>query len=190
MALGIGVAVLLASLWGVMLGLVTAVVARRLMSRLESRASRERRLALERQFPEVCDLLAATLASGAAVPMAIAAVGRATQSPGRDELARVLAALRLGAPPARAWQEAVVAPEFSRLQRAFERSAVSGAPLADVLTALARDERRRRRSAVEVAARAAGVRAVGPLAACFLPAFILLGIVPVVASMAVQLFES
>ncbi len=189
-ALGIGIAVLLASLWGVVLGLLAAVVVRRLTGRLESRAARDRRIALEQQLAEVCDLLAATLASGAAVPDAIAAVGRACASPANEELARVLAALRLGAAAAQAWQDAQVAPEFARLQRAFERSAVSGAPLADVLTAVARDERRRRRAAVEVAARSAGVRAVGPLAACFLPAFILLGVVPVVASMAVQVFAS
>ena len=44
--------------------------------------------------------------------------------------------------------------------------------------------RRDRQRAVEVAAQAAGVRAVAPLAACFLPAFLLLGVVPVVASLA------
>jgi hypothetical protein len=42
---------------------------------------------------------------------------------------------------------------------------------------------------VEVAARSAGVRSVAPLAACYLPAFILLGIVPVVASMATDMFS-
>jgi hypothetical protein len=43
---------------------------------------------------------------------------------------------------------------------------------------------------VEVAARTAGVRAVIPLVACFLPAFILLGVVPVVAGLANELIGS
>lgn len=188
--LGIGIAVLLASFWGVVLGLVAVVVTRRFTSRLESRASRESRLQLERQLPEICDLLAATLASGAAVQRSIAAVAHASTPPASLELLRVVAALDLGASPARAWQEAMAAPELRRVSAAFERSAVSGAPIAEVLKSLARDERRRRRSAVEVAARSAGVRAVAPLAACFLPAFVLLGIVPVVASMAIEVFAS
>lgn len=186
--LGIGIAVLLASFWGAVIGLVAVVVTRRFMNRLESRTSRHRRMRLERQLPEVCDLLAATLASGAPVQAALAAVAKASEPPASEELLRVVAALNLGASPATAWREAVVVPEFIRVQASFERSAVSGAPIADVLTALARDERRRRKSAVEIAARSAGVRAVAPLAACFLPAFILLGIVPVVASMAIEVF--
>ena len=186
--LGLGVAVLLASTWGVALGLVVAVLARRFTSRLESGASRERRRQLECQLPEVCDLLSATIASGAAVHSALCAVADATANPAADELRRVVAALSLGATPATAWRDAVIAPEFQRVQAAFERSAASGAPIAEVLKALSRDERRRRKSAVEVAARSAGVRAIAPLAACFLPAFILLGIVPVVASMAIEVF--
>ena len=189
-ALGLGIAVVLASLWGVGIALAATVCTRRFMGRLESRASRERRLQLERQLSEVCDLLAATLVSGAAVPSALSAVAKAIAAPASEELARVVAALNLGASPATAWSDAVVAPEFDRVRKAFERSAVSGAPIAEVLTALSHDERRRRKSAVEVAARSAGVRAIAPLAACFLPAFILLGIVPVVASMAIEVFAS
>ena len=188
--LGLGIAVVLASWWGVVIAMAAVVLTRRLTGRLESRASRDRRLQLERQLCEVCDLLAATLASGASVPSALTAVAKATAAPASDELERVVAALNLGASPASAWKDAVVAPEFHRVRAAFERSAVSGAPVAEVLKALSRDERRRRKSAVEVAARSAGARAIAPLAACFLPAFILLGIVPVVASMAIEVFAS
>ena len=40
-----------------------------------------------------------------------------------------------------------------------------------------------RRAAVEARAKAVGVRTVIPLGLCFLPAFLLLGIVPVVAGL-------
>ncbi len=189
-SLGLGIAVLLASFWGVVLALAAVVVTRRFTSRLESRSDRDRRMHMERQVPEVCDLLAATLASGASAHSAISAVARASQAPASEELLRVTAALRLGASPSSAWTQAVTSPEFARISAAFQRSAVSGAPIAEVLKSVARDERRRRRSTVEIAARSAGVRAVAPLAACFLPAFVLLGIVPVVASMAVEVFAS
>jgi pilus assembly protein TadC len=62
----------------------------------------------------------------------------------------------------------------------------SGAPLADMVAAVADDQRRRRRWSAEAAARRAGVQAVGPLVLCFLPAFVLLGVVPVVLSIAAE----
>jgi len=189
-SLGLGIAVLLASSWGMVLGLLAAVITRRLTSRLESREARDRRRQLQRQLPSVCDLLAATLASGAPLLSAVSAVAKASDPPAAQDLQRVVAALRLGASQASAWQEAALGPEFARVSAAFQRSAVSGAPIAEVLKSVAGDERRRRRTAVEVAARSAGVRAVAPLAACFLPAFVLLGIVPVVASMAIEVFAS
>jgi hypothetical protein len=54
---------------------------------------------------------------------------------------------------------------------------------------VAEDQRDEARSRAEAAARAAGVRSVAPLVACFLPAFILIGIVPVVASLALPLLQ-
>ena len=64
------------------------------------------------------------------------------------------------------------------------RASTTGAPLAATVMAVADDERERARWDAEAAARRAGVRAVGPLAACFLPAFVLIGVVPVVAGVA------
>ena len=64
--------------------------------------------------------------------------------------------------------------------RAVARAAGTGAPLADSVRRLAADERERARWAALERARRAGVQAVGPLAACFLPAFVLVGVVPVV----------
>ena len=46
------------------------------------------------------------------------------------------------------------------------------------------DRMGRGRGCPDAAARAAGVRAVGPLAAAFLPAFLMIGVVPVVVSLA------
>lgn len=61
---------------------------------------------------------------------------------------------------------------------------VDGAALAPSLSRLARDQRRVARSAAAARARAAGIRALAPLGLCFLPAFILLGVVPAIAGIA------
>lgn len=54
--------------------------------------------------------------------------------------------------------------------------------LLDALNHHARAARQRRQAAWQVAARAVGVRSVLPLMTCFLPAFLLLGVVPSVVS--------
>jgi pilus assembly protein TadC len=61
--------------------------------------------------------------------------------------------------------------------------------LVDVLPVIAEELRRDARVRAEAAARSAGVRAVLPLVACFLPAFLLIGVVPVVASLAQSLWK-
>jgi hypothetical protein len=70
------------------------------------------------------------------------------------------------------------------LTRAVARSGATGAPLARTVREVAADERARQRAALEERARAVGVRAVAPLAVCFLPAFVLVGVVPVVVGIA------
>jgi len=168
---------------------VSLVVVPRFVGRMESRSERRRREALARQGPVVADLLAATLSSGAPMRSALAAVGGALTEPARGNLLAVVSALDLGADPVEAW--AVLADDdvLGAVAGAVVRSARTGAPLSSLLSRLADDMRRDRRAMVEVAARTAGVRAVVPLAACFLPAFILLGVVPVVAALAGQLLS-
>ncbi|MDP1878417.1 MAG: type II secretion system F family protein [Actinomycetota bacterium] len=156
----------------------------RLAGRLESRASRDRKARLLAQAPVLADLLAATLASGAAVDAAVGAVAGAVGEPAAGALRPVTGALALGADPVRAWSSLAGDPALGAVADAFARSAASGASLASVLARVADDARREHAAAVEVAARSAGVRAVLPLAACFLPAFLLLGVVPVVAALA------
>lgn len=183
-AIGVGVGGWL----GLILGAAALVVVPRLIGRLEPAHRRRRREALVRQAPEVVDLLAATLACGAAPAKSIEVVGRALGPPVQDDLAQVTAMLDLGALPDQAWSVLPAGHPLQAVAGAMRRSAHSGASLQAVLTGLADDLRRRSRLEVEVAARSAGVRAVGPLAACFLPAFVLLGVVPVVASFALSLF--
>jgi Flp pilus assembly protein TadB len=175
---------LLGGVVGIVAAAVVLLLVPRLLGRMESRAERVRRTALDRQAPLLADLLAATLATGATFRASLGAVAKAIGEPTAGALGPALVAMDLGADPVEAWRSCGGTGAHALVIDAVARSAESGAPVSRVLARLADDLRREHRVVVEVAARSAGVRAVAPLAACFLPAFVLLGVVPVVASLA------
>ena len=140
---------------------------------------------VQHDLPRAATLLAACLQAGSSPAASVHAVAAASDGPLGAILRPVAAALRLGVDPALAWAPACQrAACLRRLARGYVRAATTGAPLHDVLAAIADDERHRARASAESLARRAGVRAVGPLAACYLPAFFLIGIVPLVVSVA------
>lgn len=165
-------------------GVVVAVGCVRTLARLEPRAVRLRRARILAELPMAIDLLAACLRGGGAWHESVEAVADAVGGPLGAELAKVAARIRLGADPAEEWLALAGDPAFAPLARAAARAATGGAPVAATLARLARDQRRTARAAASARARTAGVRAVAPLGLCFLPAFVLLGIVPAVAGIA------
>lgn len=166
---------------GFVVGLVTAVVVDQVLARLEPQAARIRRERLAADLPLAADLLAACLRAGRPPTQAVEAVSAALAGPLGGELATVVAALRLGSGPATAWQRFLDDAALAPFGRGMVRVWDSGAPLADTLDRLADDARRARRTLAEQRARAVGVKAAAPLGLCFLPAFVLVGIVPLVA---------
>jgi Flp pilus assembly protein TadB len=166
-------------------GLLVTVGCVRVLSRLEPRAARLRRARIVAELPMAIDLLAACLRGGGAWHESVEAVADAVGGPLGTELSRVAARIRLGAEPAEEWLSLAAAdPALTPLGRAAARAATGGAPVATTLARLARDQRRTARAAAAAQARTAGVRAIAPLGLCFLPAFVLLGIVPAVAGIA------
>jgi pilus assembly protein TadC len=135
-----------------------------------------------RDLPVACDLLAVCLAAGIPVPGALAAVAAAVPGPLGGELQQVAGLARLGADAGRAWQGA--GPALEPLARALRRSETSGARAAPALQALAVELRASARAATDAAVRRAGVLILAPLGLCFLPAFVCLGIVPLVIGLA------
>jgi Flp pilus assembly protein TadB len=186
---GVGIAIGWGGILGWGLGIAVAVGAPFALGRLETRGDRRRREAMERQGADAADLLAACLASGAPIVPSVAAVARALGPPIDAPLGTLLASMALGTDAAAAWRQLASEPGMGALARAIGRSSESGAPLVQVLPGIADDLRRRNRAHVEAAARSAGVKAVAPLAACFLPAFLLVGVVPIVASLATPFFS-
>lgn len=132
------------------------------------------------------DLVAVALAAGAPVPTALAAVGAAWPGAAGDAVLRAARALELGAPWDVAWAGA---PRSARaVADALGPAWSAGASPVPLLRAGADRARAARRAATRTAAGRLGVRLVLPLGLCFLPAFLLLGLVPVVVSLAFGLF--
>jgi len=76
------------------------------------------------------------------------------------------------------------------LLRLARRSSVSGVALAEAVAALASQCRQDAAHTAAAAAERAAVLIAGPLGLCFLPAFVCLGIAPVVAGLAGDLLQS
>lgn len=180
---GLGLALVAGGVIGVVLGAVTAVVAAAVLRRLEPRALRATRERATSDLPVGVDLLAAGLAAGRPPDQVLAVVATAVGGPVATELDLVVARLRLGSDPSGLWQQVGASSgPLAPLGRTMARSLLSGAPMADGLRLLAQDLRTARRVALEGRARSVGVRAAAPLGLCFLPAFVIVGIVPSIAA--------
>jgi Flp pilus assembly protein TadB len=140
------------------------------------------RLAAAADLPIAVDLLAAALRAGAPPARAVEVVGEALGGPLGRRLVRVGTALRLGARPEEAWAPLTGVPGADRLRQAAVRSADSGAAMTGALARLADDLRAVRRARAEAGAQRLGVLVVLPVGLCFLPAFLLTGVVPVVVA--------
>lgn len=131
------------------------------------------------------DLLDAAIASGASLPRALGAVGGCAGGTDGEAMARASSALVMGADWPTAWAGAP-----RRLRPVVDGLAptwVTGSAPGPALRAAADHVRRERRSAAREAAGRLGVHLVLPLGLCFLPAFILIGLVPVMVSLGSEL---
>ncbi len=149
---------------------------------LESPSVTRARDQLARDLPVAVDLFAACAYVGRPPGQSLTIVARAIGGPLGVRLDEINARLALGADPYSEWKRVSGDDQLASLARTMLRTLESGAPLVDGLTRLAADRRRERRTHVQMRARTVGVKAAGPLAACFLPAFMLIGVVPTVAS--------
>lgn len=187
------VALLLPLPLGAVAGAVLAAAGPRVLARLEPRAVRAEREQLLADLPLALDLLASCLAGGAPLPAAATAVADAVPGPAGERLRAVAAALAVGSAPYDAWGrlagEAADDP-LAPAARALSRAAEGGAPVAAAVARLAADARAEAGARAEQAARRVGVLAVAPLGLCFLPAFVLLGVAPVVIGLAGPLLAS
>lgn len=158
-----------------------APLARRLAAR---RAASRLRAERASAAPAVIDLLGACLLAGLNPYRSLIRV--AERSPGalQTELARAAAELDTGRTPAaalRAVAERTRLDELRAAAAALEAAERWGAPPAEALAARAEALRSRARLTAEAEAGRAAVRLAFPLVFCFLPAFVLLVVIPTMA---------
>lgn len=133
------------------------------------------------------DLLAVALLAGLPAHLALVAVGDALEPSDPHAAAPLHAAasrIRLGATPAQAWREVPGSEQVAPVAPILARATDGGG---SVRAALGHAAQRMRSDAdAEALTRAerAAVLVAGPLGLCFLPAFVCLGIVPVVIGLA------
>lgn len=145
-------------------------------------SERRRRRELEGSVADVCELLAVCLEAGAPPRIALAEVAGVLDGPVAAELRRVGDRIELGVPEPEAWATLAGVPGYGALARDLARSVAHGTRLGDLVRRHAHDARREAAARALSRARSAGVRSVLPLMLCFLPAFLLVGVVPVLAS--------
>lgn len=142
-----------------------------------SRQQRSRDLA---EAAALADLLAACLAAGCPPVDAAEIAAQARTGPVAERLGTAATRIRAGADAAEAWRELADRPELAGLGRALARTAESGTAVVAAVHAEAQRHRAARRFAAEAALARLGVLAAIPLGLCFLPAFLCLGVIPVV----------
>ena len=131
------------------------------------------------------DLLAVCLRAGQPVSSAADVVSRHSPPALAAPLSRAAELLALGAEPSAAWATPADADDcYRELATLARRASRAGASLADGVAALADTTRDRAQLGALARAERAGVKISGPLGLCFLPAFVCLGIVPVVVGLA------
>lgn len=134
--------------------------------------------------PATFDLFAACLRAGLPVATAAEVVAPTAPASMAQSLRQAADLLSLGADAVTAWESAAADPATEALARMARRSARSGSSLSVSMTELAQQHRGQIEDTASAAAERAGVLISGPLGLCFLPAFICLGIVPVVVGLA------
>lgn len=136
--------------------------------------------------PPAADLFAAALASGLLPADAAIVVATAFGDPDpqraiaqiADRFAAAGRALRGGTDPELAWRALSVDAATAAVGAAALRAGRTGAPAAATVAKAARDSWSAAEQAAQAQIHSVAVRATAPLALCFLPAFILVGVAP------------
>ncbi len=172
--------VVLGPLAGIPVGTGLAVAVEVVLPRLETDRQRRRRAERLSALPLLLDLTAVSLRAGLSPGLALALAGEAIGGPLADELSSVAALSMLGADPADAWREFAGDPVLGVVARAVVRAGDSGSALATGFERVAAELRAGQSSAALARAHRVSVIAMLPLGLCFLPAFVCIGVVPVV----------
>lgn len=168
---------------GPLAGLAAAATVWTLAGRGETSAQRRVTEQARHDLPHLVGLASDALRAGLDPASALRHAAAALPGPAADRVLGHLHALGLGADPGTVWRDLVSDPALAPLGRALARAHDTGTPVADVVARLADQLASQARAEVEDRARRVGVRAAIPLGLCLLPAFVVLGIVPLAAAL-------
>lgn len=129
------------------------------------------------------DLYTACLSGGLPPALAARVVAESMSGPASGPWATTAALLALGTDPARAWAPVADVAELAELAHAAQASHHSGTRLEAEAARLAHELRASSVDQAQGRAERAGVLIAMPLTLCFLPAFFILGLAPVVISL-------
>ena len=157
---------------------------------LAVKQNREKRVeAIEKELPDVLDVLAISVEAGVGLEGAMQAVTERFQSPLADELAHTLSEMELGLSRREALQNLrgrTDIPDLNGFVLALVQADALGMPMARVLQTQAEEMRRRRRQKVREEAAKLPVKLIFPLVVFILPSLfiVILGpaIIPIAAA--------
>ena len=167
---------------GLLLALSGAVVLRVWQRGAPERHSREAAGRVRRAAPLAFDLLATCVDVGLALPTALRVVAASVGEPLAHPLVTAAAGLERGLTVEEA-SVSLTAGGLGDLAATLLAAETGGPGLGPSLRSIAAEERAAAGAAARASAKRAGVWAVGPLTLCFLPAFVLVGVVPVVVGL-------
>ncbi|MGI8870635.1 MAG: type II secretion system F family protein, partial [Mycobacteriales bacterium] len=166
--------------FGSVTGLAAAPAAEVAVLRLPGSARPRPDPARDRDLPVLLELAAVALRAGLAPGRALAVAADAVGGSLQAQIGRVAALSTLGAEPQIAWRDCADDPVLAPVARAVCRAGETGSAIAAGLDVAADEVRRDRVERTARSARRASVLAMLPLGLCFLPAFVAIGVVPVV----------
>jgi tight adherence protein C len=161
---------------------LAALVGTRARRLVVTRRHAHKRSTMDREVPQLLDLLAAGSAAGLSAFTALRRAVDGLRGPLATELRRTLEAVDLGAqwfPELTEAADRLALPDLRRAVGVIGRTQTLGSSLTEATRDLATDVRSARRAAVAERARAAPVKMLFPLVFLILPAFLLLTVVPV-----------
>ncbi len=158
------------------------------LGRLESQAARQNRIVAASFVPETLDIMALCLRAGQplrpAIATAISVLPPAAGRPLRD----VERGINVGMPDSQAWSALSADEAWGPVAQDIAMATAHGLPVQRVLIRHSESMRRAVKAERLASAKSVGVKSVLPLGLCHLPAFIFLGVIPVIAGGVAHIF--
>lgn len=136
-----------------------------------------------RDFPMTLGFMASVVQSGAPLRLAAESVSEVTDDLNARRLRDVIARCDVGFTDAEAWRTLADDPVWGELSRELARCVDTGATTGTVLESAAIAASQSADAEAMTRARTVGVSSALPLVCCFLPAFLLVGVIPIIGGL-------